>query len=320
MLLAAGVLAAPFAGNAQQPGKIHRIGYLSNGIGIQPPEVAFRQRLSELGYVEGKNTVIEWRFNQGKLDRNPELAAELVRLKVDCIVTVGVTPTRAAKQATSAIPILMATIDADPVELGLVANLARPGGNITGFTGIAYDLAGKRLELLKELVPKATRVAILMDPAGRDAAQAHMKGTELAAHKLKMQLQLLEARVPEDLDNAFHAARQERVEALSVVAIGWINSHRRRIVDLAVKTRLPAIYSAEHFVYDGGLMSYSADQIDQYRRTAAYVGKILGGAKPADLPVQQPTKFELVINLPAARQIGLKIPPSMLARADRVIE
>lgn len=318
--MAAGVLAAPFAGNAQQPGKIYRIGYLSNGLAIEPREEAFRQRLSELGYVEGKNTVIEWRFNQGKLERNPELAAELVRLKVDCIVAGGVTPTRAVKQATSTIPIVMATIDADPVELGFVANLARPGGNITGFTGIAYELAGKRLELLKELVPKATRVAILMDPAGRDAGQAHMKGTEVAARKLKVQLQLMEARVPEDLDSAFHAARQERVEALSVVTIGWINSHRRRIVDLAVKTRLPAIYSSEHFVYDGGLMSYSADQIDQYRRAAAYVSKILGGAKPADLPVQQPTKFELVINLPAARQIGLKIPPNMRARADRVIE
>src|SRR5258706_9605843 len=231
----------PLASLAQQPGKIYRIGYLSNGPGIEPREEAFQQRLRELGYVEGKNIVIEWRFNKGKLDRNPEFAADLVRLKVNCVVTVGVTPTRAAKRATNSIPIVMATIDADPVEMGFVANLAQPGGNITGFTGIAYELAGKRLELLKELVPNATRVGILVDPAGQDAARAHVKGTQAAARNLKMHSQLLDPRIPEDLDKVFHAAHQGRVDVLSVVAIGWTNSHRRRIVDLAAKERLPAI-------------------------------------------------------------------------------
>jgi putative ABC transport system substrate-binding protein len=204
--------------------------------------------------------------------------------------------------------------------MGFVESLAQPGGNITGSTGIAYDLAGKRLELLKELVPQAARVAILVDPAGRDAAQAHVKGTEVAAHKLKMQSGLLDARVPEDLDNAFRAARQGRPDVLSVVAIGWVNSHRRRIVDLAAKERLPAIYSNESFVDDGGLISYSADHIDQYRRTAAYVDRILKGAKPATLPIEQPTKFELVINMKTARALRIKVPQSLLLQATRVIE
>ena len=318
--IGSGVLAAPLMASAQrQPGKVYRIGFLSNGAGIEPKEEAFRQHLNELGFVDGRNAVIEWRFNKGKLARSPEFAAELVRLDVDCIVTVGVTPTRAAKQATSTIPIVMATLQADPVQLGFVASLAKPGGNVTGFTGTAYELAGKRVEVLKELAARVSRLGVLVDPAGRDAANAHVKGTEDAARKLNIQAQLLEVPLPDDLDKSLHAARNSGVDALSVVAIGWINSYRRKVVDQAAKARLPAIYSNEQFVDEGGLVSYSADQVDQYRRAAAYVGKILGGAKPANLPVQRPTKYQLVINLKAANQIELRIPSSTLTRADRVI-
>ncbi len=216
----------------------------------------------------------------------------------------------------------MATIEADPVELGFIASLARPGGNITGFTRIAYDLAGKRLELIKESVPKARRAAILLGRSaatGGGAGQAHIRETEIAARALKVQLQVLEVRKPEDLDGAFQQARKGRAEILSVVGIGLINSHRSRIINLSAKHRYPTIYSLPDFVFEGGLMSYAADPVDQHRRVAVYVDKILKGTKPFDLPVQQPMKFEFIVNLNAAKQIGFTVPPNVLVRADRVI-
>ena len=302
---------------AQQTKRVYRIGYLSPRLGIDSRAEAFRQGLRELGYIEGQNLTIEWRFTQGKTVLFPELAGELVRLKLDCILAIGVPAIGALKQSTDTIPIVMGTIDADPVEQGFVASLARPGGNITGFTGIAYDIAGKRLEFLKETVPKASRAAILVDPS--PAADAHVRETDIAARNLRMQLQLLEVREPEGLDNAFKAARRTRAEVLTVVTTGLINSHRPRIINLAANSRLPTMYSSPDFVFEGGLMSYASDPVAQHRRGASYVDKILKGAKPGDLPVEQPTKFELLINLKTAKQIGLTIPPNVLARADRVI-
>jgi putative tryptophan/tyrosine transport system substrate-binding protein len=304
---------------AQQSKKVYRIGYLSPRLGIEARDEAFRESMGELGYVEGQNLQIEWRFAKGKNSLLPELASDLIRSRADCIVAFGVAAIRAVKQLSDAIPIVMGTIDADPVELGLVASLARPGGNITGFTGIAYDIAGKRLELLKETVPKAARAAIFVASTDGITAQAHLSATEVAARALKMQLQVLDVRKPEGLDNAFQMARKGRVEVLSVVMTSWINSHRPRIVKLAANTGLPAMYSSPDAVLEGGLMSYAADPVAQTRRAATYVAKILKGTKPADLPVQQPTKFEFIVNLKAAKQIGLTVPPNVLARADRVI-
>jgi putative ABC transport system substrate-binding protein len=275
--------------------------------------------MGELGYVEGQNLQIEWRFAKGKNSLLPELASDLVRSRADCIVAFGVAAIRAVRQLSDAIPIVMGTIDADPVELNLVASLARPGGNITGFTGIAYDIAGKRLELLKETVPKAARAGIFVASSDSITAQVHLSATEVAARVLNMQLQVLDVRKPEGLDNAFQMARKVRVEVLSVVMTSWINSHRPGIVKLAANTRLPAMHSNPDAVLEGGLMSYGADPVAQTRRTATYVAKILKGTKPADLPVQQPTKFEFIVNLKAAKQIGLTVPPNVLARADRVI-
>jgi putative ABC transport system substrate-binding protein len=307
-----------FQAQAQQTTKAHRIGYLSNAPGIGRTEEIFRQALRDLRYVEGQNLVIEWRFSKGNVDRNPDLAVELVRLNVDCIVAIGVNPTRAAKQATSTIPIIMGNADDDPVRHGLVASLARPGGNVTGFTNIGSDLAGKRLELLKETVPKASRVAILWDPKGQGGT-GHVRETEIVAPALGVQLQPVEVRGPEVLENAFQTAVKGRAEALIVVTAALMNSHRPRIVNLAVNTRLPAMYSNVDFVLDGGLMSYTADTPERLRGVATYVDKILKGTKPNDLPVQQPTKFELVINLKTAKQIGLTIPPDVLARATKII-
>jgi putative ABC transport system substrate-binding protein len=305
-----------FSAEAQQSKRVYRVGYLSPRLGIEAREEAFRQSMRDLGYIEGQNLAIEWRFAKGENALFPQLAAELVRLRADCIVAIGLAAIRAVKELTDRIPIVMATIDADPVELGLVASLAQPGGNITGFTGIAYDIAGKRLELLKETVPKAARAAILVTS---NAAQAHLSQTEVTARALKMQLKMLNVRGPEGLENAFQSARQGRIELLSVVMTSWINSHRPRLVNLAANARLPTIYSSPDAVFEGGLMSYAADPVAQIRRAATYVDKILKGAKPADLPVEQPTKFEFVINLKAAKQIGLTIPPNVLARADRVM-
>jgi putative tryptophan/tyrosine transport system substrate-binding protein len=308
----------PAVSEAQQPGKIYRIGYLSTRPGIDRHAEAFRQGLRELGFVEGQNTVIEWRFTKGISGLSPGLAAELVRLKVDCILAVGVGPIRSAKEATSAIPIVMGTIDADPVEQGFIISLARPGGNITGFTGIAYDTAGKRLEIIKETAPKASRAAMLV--AGSEpVVRAHLREAEAAVRSLKMQLELLHVQTPEGLENAFRSARQGGAEVLTVVGTGLLNSHRPRIVALATGARLPAIYSNADYVIDGGLMSYTSHSTEQFRGAADYVARILNGANPADLPVQQPTKFEFVINLKAAKQIGLTIPQKVLARANRVI-
>ena len=317
-LLATLMLAIVPTVEAQQPGKVYRIGYLTNAPGIRKGvEEVFRQVLRDLGYVEGQNLVFEWRFSKGKLDLLPELAAELVRLKLDCIIAVGVAPTRAAKEATNVIPIVMGNADDDPVRHGLVASLARPGGNVTGFTSISSELASKRLELLKETVPKASRIAILWNPAGSGAA-GHVRETEIAAPLLAVRLQRLEVRGSDDVENAFQAAGKGSADALIVVVAGGMPRYQVRILDLAVKTRMPVMYTNPEFVRGGGLMSYAAEIPELSRGTATYVDKILKGAKPADLPVQQPRKFELVINLKTAKQIGVTIPQSVLYRADRV--
>jgi ABC-type uncharacterized transport system substrate-binding protein len=316
--LGAGSLAAPFAALAQQQTKIWRIGYLTQRPGIDEQAEGLRQGLRELGYVEGQNLVIEWRFSKGKGDLLPALAAELVRLKMDCIVATGTLPTRAAKQATSTLPIVIGNSEDDPVRLGLIASLARPGGNVTGFINIGWELAGKRLQLLKETLPRASRVAILWDP--NSSAVGHVRETRIAARALGIQLQSLEVWDAEDLENVFRAAGKERADALIVVGAGLVTNLRTQILGRAVKARLPVIYNNSLFVLAGGLMSYGADSADQLRRAAAYVDKILKGTKPADLPVVQPTTFEFVVNLKAAKQIGLTIPRDVLARADKVIE
>ena len=267
--------------------------------------------------MEGKNIVIEWRYAEGKLDRLPALAAELVRLKVDVIVTAGPTATRAAKEATTTIPIVMAQ-DSDPVGNGFVASLARPGGNITGLSNLRPELSGKQLELLKEIIPKLSRVAVFGTSTEPGNAQA-LKEMELAAGAFRVKLQYLDVLNPKDIETAFRAASKGRADAVLVLPGPIFNSHRKQIVELAVKSRLPAIYSRPEYVEDGGLMSYGVSMTDLDRRAATYVDKILKGAKPADLPVEQPTKFEFIINLKAAKQIGLTIPPNVLARADRVI-
>ena len=302
---------------AQQTGKIPRIGYISGSPPNSERTDAFRLGLRELGHVEGKNIVIEWRSAEGKLDRLPALAADLVRLKVDMIVTPGATSTRAAKEATSTIPIVM-TQDPDPIGNGFVASLARPGGNITGLSNLNRELSGKRLELLKEVVPKLSRVAVFGTSTFPGNAQ-NKKETELAAGALGVKLQYLDVLGPKDIDAAFRGASKGRAEAVLAMGGGVLNSLRAQIVELAAKSRLPAIYFFREFVEDGGLMSYGVSLTDLDHRAAVYVDKILKGAKPADLPVEQPTKFEFIINLKAAKQIGLTIPPNVLARADKVI-
>ena len=303
---------------AQQTGKIPRIGYISGSPPNSERTDAFRLGLRELGHVEGKNIVIEWRSAEGKLDRLPALAADLVRLKVDMIVTPGATSTRAAKEATSTIPIVM-TQDPDPIGNGFVASLARPGGNITGLSNLNRELSGKRLELLKEVVPKLSRVVVFGTSTFPGNAQ-NKKETELAAGALGVKLQYLDVLGPKDIDAAFRGASKGRAEAVLAMGGGVLNSLRAQIVELAAKSRLPAIYFFREFVEDGGLMSYGVSLTDLDRRAATYVDKILKGAKPADLPVEQPTKFEFVINLKAARQINLTIPPNVLVRADKVIK
>jgi len=311
-------LGTVFSAEAQEPaGKVPRIGFLSTAAhsSLSSRLEAFHQGLHELGLIEGKSIAIEYRSAEGKPDRLPELAAELVRLKVDCIVTAGETPTHAAKQATSTIPIIMTTVG-DPVGLGFVASLARPGGNITGLSTYSTDLAGKRLELLKETILKLSRVAIVSDPR---SLAAEVKETEAAARLLKVQLIFLEVQNLDDLENAFRSIARSRVDAIVIGAGGFFNTNQRRLVELAAKHRLPGMYIEQEFVLAGGLMTYATSIPALYRRAATYVDKILKGAKPADLPVEQPTKFEFVINLKAAKQIGLTLPPNVLARADRVI-
>jgi putative ABC transport system substrate-binding protein len=304
---------------AQQPKKIPRIGILSAAVppGNPARREAFRQGLRELGYVEGKNIIIEYRFAEGKLDRLPALAAELVRLKVDVIITTGPTVTRAAKEATSTIPIVMAQ-DPDPVGNGFVASLARPGGNITGLATLRPELSGKRLELLKETVPKLSRLAVLGTSTMPGNAQA-LSETELAAGAFGVKLQYLDVLGPKDIETAFREASKGRADAVLAVAGSVLLSQRTQIADLAVKSRLPAIYYDPQFVEAGGLMTYGVSFTDLDRRAATYVDKILKGRKPADLPVEQPMRFEFIVNLKAAKQIGLTIPPNVLVRADKVI-
>jgi len=320
LALSALLFALSVSAQAQQAGKIPRIGYLAaSSLSGQSARIeAFRQGLRELGYVEGKNIVIEYRSAEGKLDRLPALAAELVRLKVDIIVTGGPIPTRVAKGATSTIPIVM-TQDVDPVGTGLVASLARPGGNITGLSTLAPELSGKQLELLKETIPKLSRVAVFGTSTRAGNAQA-LEEIELAAKAFGVKLQYLDVLGPKDIETAFRAASKGRADAvLMMVAGGIANSLRTQIADLAVKSRLPAIYDRSEFVDDGGLMSYGVNRSDLARRAATYVDKIMKGRTPADLPVEQPMRFEFVINLNAAKQIGLTIPPNVLVRANRVI-
>jgi putative ABC transport system substrate-binding protein len=304
---------------AQQAKKLPRIVYLSPSAGSANAVRfdAFRQGLRDLGYVEGKNIVVEWRHAEENPDRFPGLAAELVRLKVDVIVSSGSITTRPAKEATNTIPIVM-TQDPDPIGNGFVESLARPGGNITGLSNLNRELSGKRLDILKEVVPKLSRVAVFGTSTQPGTAQ-ELKETELAARALGVKLQYVDVLDPKDIETAFRAAGKERVEAVLGLGGSVMNSHRSQVVELASKTRLPAMYSIREYVEDGGLMSYGVSLTDLDRRAATYVDKILKGAKPADLPVEQPTKFEFIINLKTAKQIGLTIPPNVLVRADKVI-
>jgi len=305
---------------AQQAKKVPRIGYLSSTspfAGSSRIE-AFRQGLRELGYIEGKNVVIEWRYAEGKFDRLPALAAELVRLKVDMIVSASPPVTHAVKDATATIPIVMAH-DPDPIGNGFVASLARPAGNITGLASFAPELSAKRVELLKEIIPTLARVAVLGYSTEPGYAQV-LREIELAAEAFKVQFQYLDVLDPKDIEAEFGTAAKGRPDAILVMNSPVFIAHRKKVADLAVKNRLPAIYYSAEFVEDGGLMSYGVSFTDLFRRAATYVDKILKGAKPADLPVEQPTKFELVINLKTAPQIGLTIPPNVLARADKVIK
>ena len=303
---------------AQQT-KVPRVALLGGGSAAANASriEAFRQGLRDRGYMEGKNIVIEQRWADGKIDRLPALADELVQLKVDVIVSAGPTVTRAMKDANIALPIVMG-FDDDPVASGFIASLARPGGNITGLSTLSPDLSGKQLELLKEIVPKLARVAVLGSLAHPGTTQT-IKETELAAGAFSAKLQYLDVHGPKDLEPAFETARKNRADAIVVLTSVVTNTNRRPIVGLAAKTRLPAIYYTAEWAEAGGLLTYGASFPDLFRRAATYVDKILKGAKPADIPVEQPTKFELVINLKAAKQIGLTIPPNVLARADRVI-
>jgi ABC-type uncharacterized transport system substrate-binding protein len=303
---------------AQQPAKISRIGWLAGGSpsGVAPLTDAFRQGLHQLGYVEGKNVAIEYRYAEGKFDRLPDLAAEIVQLKVDVIIVASDRAIDAVKRATATIPIVMVG-PGDPVGLGLIDSLARPGGNLTGLSFILIELAGKRLELLKEAFPKISRVAVLRIAA--PVGEQQVKETEVAAQKLGIQVQSVQVQSADDFENAFLTITKGRADSLLIPRSPLIRTHATRIMDFAEKRRLPTMYDDRLFVEAGGLMSYGTNTLDFYRRAATYVDKILKGAKPADLPVEQPMKFELVINLKTAKQIGVTIPPNVLARADKVI-
>ena len=319
LALSAMLLAPSFPVDAQQAGKIPRIGYLNaTSPSTSPARVeAFRQGLRELGYVEGKNIVIEFRHAEGKLDRLPVLAAELVRLKVDIIVSGGPATTRPAKEATSTIAIIMAQ-DNDPVGTGIVASLAQPGGNITGLSTLAPEISGKQLELLKEIVPKLSRVAVLGTSTIPSQVQT-LREVDLAAGALKVKIQYLDVLDPNAIESAFQTATNGRADALLVLQSAVMNPQREKVADLAVKNRLPAIYFQNQYMEVGGLMYYGPNTPDLFRRAATYVDKILKGRKPAELPVEQPIKFEFIVNLKTAKQIGLTIPPNVLVRADRVI-
>jgi ABC-type uncharacterized transport system substrate-binding protein len=316
-ILGGSLLAAPLAAEAQQVGKDWRIGILGS-VDEQTLQGEFVQGLRELGYVEGKNTTIERRYSQGRDERLPDLAAELVRLNVHAIVATGGSPPYAAKRATSTIPIVFSN-NGDPVGSGLVASLGRPGGNVTGLSLVSPEIVGKRLQLLKEALPGISRFAILSSPSSPMRALS-LKEAEVAARPLHVQLRLLEAQAPRDLASAFSTATKERIQALMVLGGPMFYRERAHIADLATKSRLPAIAAQREYAEVGCLMTYGANLRENYRRAAIYVDRILKGAKPADLPVEQPTKFELVINLKTAKALGLTIPPSLLQRVDQVIE
>ena len=312
------LLALSFPADAQQPGKVPRIGFLCAMNGPSPHTEGFLQGLRELGYVEGKNIRIEYRFTKGKVDPFPELAAELAAMKLDAIVTASPPAIRPTMDATRKIPIVMAQSD-DPVRSGFVASLARPGGNVTGLSSMAPELSSKQLELLKEAVPKINRVAVFWD-ATNTAATHQVKETQATARALGVKLESLEVRGARDLDQAFGKIKKERFSAFVVNQDMLFFDYQSQLADFAVKARLPSVYAWKVFVEGGGLMAYGPSDKEMFRRAATYVDKILKGTKPADLPVEQPTKFELVINLKAAKQIGLTIPPNVLARADKVIK
>jgi putative ABC transport system substrate-binding protein len=316
--LAVALLAAPLAADAQPPKKVQRIGILSLATGPGSRTEAFRQGLRELGYVEGQNIAIEAKWAEQREDRLPLLATELARSNVNVIVTEGTLATRAAVHATQTIPIVMA-FTADPVGTGFVAHLARPGGNVTGLSSLAGELSGKRLELVREVVPGSSRVAVLFNPA-TPAVEAQLKETELAAQTLGVKLQPLEVRDPKDMERAFSAAVKGQAGAFTVVADPLIAGHRTRILQLAGRHRLPGMYYAREWAEAGGLMAYGVSYAELFRRAATYVDKLLKGAKPADLPIEQPTRFELVVNLKTAKTLGLAIPQSILIRADQVIQ
>jgi ABC-type uncharacterized transport system substrate-binding protein len=312
-----GAVAAPLAAEAQQTRKVPRVGVLGGqSPEISPPILALREGLRDLGYVEGQNIAIEWRWAQGKNERYPDLAAELVKLKVDIIVAPTSAGAQAAQRATRTIPIVMGFVS-DPVALGLVANLARPGGNITGLAVPTPEMAGKRLQLLREVAPTLARIAVFNDPSG---PSPDLRGTEAAARALGVQLHVWEVRSSGDIDRAFTTIARERATGIIILSGGSLFTHRAQIAQLAAKHHLPTSAWTREFTEAGCLMSYGANQADVARRAAAFVDKILKGAKPGDLPVEQPTTFELVINLKTAKALGLTIPPSLLARADQVID
>ena len=303
------------AAEAKQPKKVPNIGYLTSS-GRASFE-AFATALRQLGYVEGKSVIFEFRTTENTAQLHPELAAELTQLKVDVIVAVGAGAIRAAKNATSTIPIVMSEVN-DPIASGFVDSLAHPGGSITGMSNLSPELSGKRLELLKEVVPRASRIAVLAYRG--EAMRSSIKETEVAAQSLRLQVQLLEVKASDEIESALDAAKKQRADTLVQIQAAFFNSHQQRIIELATKNRLPAMYNSRIDTEAGGLMSYGYDAMERNQRVASLVDKILKGANPADLPVEQPTKFEFVINLKAAKQIGLTIPPNVLARADRVIK
>ena len=323
VVLTLSVILVPLVVEAQQAAKIAQLGYLGTDRAASPHlREAFRQGLRDLGYVEGRNLVIEYRYSEGKPEWFAALAAELVALKVDVIVASSTPAALAAKQATRTIPIVL-TGAGDPVTSGLVTSLARPGGNVTGLSILSPELVGKRLELLTQAVPGVSHVAVLWQPGGGLGERTEkdmLKGAEVAARALGVRPQFVEARGSADFDRAFSDMTRARAGALTVLPSPMLNNERRRLVDLAAKNRLPAVYPLRVFVDVGGLMSYGANLADMFRRAATYVDKILKGAKPADLPIEEPTKFELVINLKAAKALGLTIPQTLLQRADQVIQ
>jgi ABC-type uncharacterized transport system substrate-binding protein len=324
MTLVLAIVLAPFAAAAQQPGAVYRIGILAGSaqdLRGQHGNEAFQQGLRELGYVEGKNVILEYRSTEGNVALLPALAAELVRLNVDIIVTsgAGYVGVLAAKQATTTIPIVMVGLAADPVETGLIESLARPGGNITGFTNLGTETAGKRLELFKATVPILVHVAVLYD-AANPGNVLHAQAVQTAGRALGLTVQLQEVRGPDDFERVFAALRQERPDGLYVPGGPLMRGHEIRIVDFALKSGIPSVHDSKEAVEAGGLVSYAYDIVDHYRRLAYYVDKILKGTRPADLPVEQPTKFELVLNLKTAQQIGLIVPPAVLYQADKVIK